>query len=220
MNTLGSANYKKLISLLVLRAAMYSGHRRIEAAAFHRLVYFVNALAPIQKIESETKQVAKADYGLFLPDYQRALDVLVGAGLVSIGDVAYGLKNGLFLGNYWISDDGLALAAEVESANHYFDNLALAINEIISALISLGVHNNNDAHRYDANFGQETIVSGKIVDFDQERAENFSIDAARFLLDEWLKKRVSLGEYREQLEGTAIKLYSNYLRYATEVING
>jgi hypothetical protein len=186
MNRESPKYYRRYWILSVLRAAMLSGAGTVSSDRFHRLVYFVNALLPAVGLDAETARVLKASYGPFFPEYQWDLDRLVGTGLVSVVDLRWVSSDQRFFGKYRITPDGINRAEKIAAATPFLSDVEYAISEIVSAFIATPDALSALATHIDANFGQDTIRDGQIVDFGEWQAENFSKNAAEFLLESWL----------------------------------
>lgn len=174
--------------LLVLRATCLSGSGTVASDFFHRLVYYVNALLPTVGLPAETARVMKASYGPFFPDYQWELDRLVGANLVEVADLAWISADQRFFGKYRITQAGQTLAEKLSQGTHGLSDIERAISEMVSAFLSTPGALSTLATKLDANFGQDTVRDGEIIDFGEWTNENHSRDAAEFLFQTWLSK--------------------------------
>lgn len=188
MNSATPSYYRRYWIVLLLRATTFSGVSTVPSDLFHRLVYFVNALMPAVGLQSETARVLKATYGPFFPDYQWDLDRLVGASLVHVVDFRSQTEETNFFGSYAISRSGVDFAEKIAMSSEFFSDVERAISEIVSAFVSTPRALSSLAPSFDANFGQDTIGPGCIIDFGEWSDDNYSSEAAQFLYDSWLAK--------------------------------
>ncbi|MBE3027931.1 hypothetical protein [Janthinobacterium sp. GW458P] len=178
--------------LLVLRATCLSGSGTVSSDFFHRLVYYVNALLPTVGLPAETARVMKASYGPFFPEYQWELDRLVGANLVEVADLAWISTDQRFFGKYRITQAGRTLAEKLSQGTTGLADIERAISEMVSAFLSTPGALSTLAAKLDANFGQDTVRDGEIIDFGEWTKENHSRDAAEFLFQTWLSKIIPI----------------------------
>jgi len=61
---------------------------------------------------------------------------------------------------------------------------------MVSAFLSSPAALSTLATKLDANFGQDTIREGEVIDFGEWSSENHSRDAAKFLFNNWLTRFV------------------------------
>jgi len=182
------SHFRRYWILLVLRATCLAGSGTVSSDFFHKLVYYVNALLPSVGLPSETARVMKASYGPFFPEYQWDLDRLVGAGLVEVADLQWISTDQRFFGKYRITRRGQVLAEHVASGTGGLADIERAISEMVSAFLSTPAALTTLAAKLDANFGQDTVREGQVIDFGEWSGENHSRDAAKFLFHNWLTR--------------------------------
>jgi hypothetical protein len=180
--------FRRYWILLVLRATCLAGSGTVSSDFFHKLVYYVNALLPSVGLPSETARVMKASYGPFFPEYQWDLDRLVGAKLVEVADMQWISADQRFFGKYRITPRGQTLAEQVSNGTMGLSDIECAISEMVSAFLSTPAALTTLAAKLDANFGQDTIREGEVIDFGEWSSENHSRDAAKFLFHQWLAR--------------------------------
>lgn len=172
--------------LLVLRATCMAGSGTVSSDFFHKLVYYVNALLPSVGLPSETARVMKASYGPFFPEYQWDLDRLVGINLVEVADLKWISTDQRFFGKYRVTPRGRLLAEQIAASTPGLSDIERAISEMVSAFLANPVALSTLAAKLDANFGQDTVRDGEVIDFGEWSQENHSRDAAEFLFQNWL----------------------------------
>ena len=183
-----TSHFRRYWILLVLRATCLAGSGTVSSDFFHKLVYYVNALLPSVGLPSETARVMKASYGPFFPEYQWDLDRLVGTRLVEVADLQWISADQRFFGKYRITRRGQALAERLANGTGGLTDIERAISEMVSAFLSTPAALTTLAAKLDANFGQDTIREGEVIDFGEWSGENHSRDAAKFLFHNWLTR--------------------------------
>lgn len=174
--------------LLVLRATCLAGSGTVSSDFFHKLVYYVNALLPSVGLQSETARVMKASYGPFFPEYQWDLDRLVGTSLAEVADLEWISSDQRFFGKYRITLRGRVLVEQMAASTSGLSDIERAISEMVSAFLANPAALSTLAAKLDANFGQDTVRDGEVIDFGEWGHENHSSDAAEFLFQNWLSK--------------------------------
>ena len=172
--------------LLILRATRLCGFSTVSSKTFHRLTLFANSLAPTNHIDAETAKVLKTDYGPYFPDYQSELDRLVGLQLIDAVDLEWESEDGRFSSKYRISDEGMIFLKTAIEKLTLIAQSERAVSETISAFTEYQIDKEKDSTSVDANYGQDTVQAGELVDYGEWLdAHNYAHEAAEFMAITW-----------------------------------
>lgn len=181
----------------------------IAGAQLHVLLYLANTLAPLLKITAARGRVLKRGNYPFYPDVQHEVDVLSYSGILIVERVQYG-RRGHLAAEYGLGRMGAHTLELLLAADPEMERLARLFRELLSACFGKFLATQVDIGPIDANYGNDSILPGEVVDFSEWTSENQNLAVARYLLNE-------LRALHPRAERDGIRLYCDYLDEALAV---
>lgn len=178
---LDPTSLSKARALLLVEAAELAGLTPIPLVQLHSLAYFASVLSPVWNLPPQKRTVVHQNGGPYYPDFQDAVDHLVGAGLVQVEDVEYYQdieKRWRLSGTFYLADivasrgitDRLRKFGDENDLSRFYVELANAYSNIPSDMRSKAFM--EDAI-YSRNVGEEVLI-----DFAEWKNANYSEQAA------------------------------------------
>jgi hypothetical protein len=173
------ATFRQLRLLALLDGAERIGATPLALRPLHVIAYFADALAPVWGLPIIDGQILKSTSPYF-PALQADLDRLVGAGLVSVTEVAYVLE-----GAHWTLNASYALHREfaervLEAARSFSHSRAEIkyVHEVVYATSGLGVEGLSAIGAVDATYGDPFVDVGGVIDVERDPGEGENPSAA------------------------------------------
>lgn len=179
----------------------------ITSPQFHVLLYLANTLAQLFDVVKIRGRVLKRGDYPFYPEAQSELDRLAFNGVLKIEKVDFGSR-GHMTAHYSITHTGqgifqsLQVIEEAQRTSRLFRELLCAsFGKFLSAQTAIGA--------IDANYGDNQVLPGEVVDFAEWSEENKNIEVAKYLIDR-------LRSLKPQVDRDGVRLYCAYLDQALE----
>ena len=168
--------------VLLLDAAEKTGLTPVPIIQLHTLAYLSNVLAPVWDFEPMDGKLLKRLTGPFYPRLQIDLDRLVGLGVVFISNINY-MKDekGRWRldGRYRLNRNFAECILDSIRSFPEEHRLILFIEELTMAFSMLPEKNIDNAMRQDAIYGDTNVDIDSVIDFDEWRKENFSLNVTK-----------------------------------------
>lgn len=199
----GESGLWKAWVLICIASASRMGLLPLSGPQLHVLLYLANTLAPFFQVMRIRGRVLKKGSAPFYPDVQPDIDRLAYSGILAIEKVEFGPR-GASVPYYVLGSRGRALALQLRELSPEAGRTSRLFDELISVCLGGFLVRKVDIGPIDANYGDDIILDGEVVDFAEWVDENKNMDAARYLLQE-------LRDLRPDLERDGIRLYCDYL---------
>lgn len=203
------ASLRRQVRLVtILDAAEKSGLTPLPILQLHTLAFLANTLAPVWDFEPVDGKVLKRRGGPFYPRLQTDLDLLVGQGIALISNINY-IKDekgkwrldGKYRLNRKFADrimDGIREFSEEHRLIRFIEELTMAFS-------LLPEENIDGAMEQDAIYGDKNVDIDNVIDFDEWKKENFTLNVTK-AFEEIAQKQSS-----KLLPGEKIQLYVDHL---------
>jgi hypothetical protein len=169
--------------VMLLDAADRVGMSPVRVRHLHALAYLSNVLAPVWKLDPLEGRVLKKSGGPFYPEFQRALDHLVGTGVTIISQVSHVFEEGAgwrLEGRYQLNPTfSRRIVAEID-AYSYERQVAVFVRELVYAASTLTDQEMTDAVSQDATYLDPIVSFDSVIDFAEWQQRNFSTNAANY----------------------------------------
>ena len=167
--------------LQILNAAEEAGLNPLPIIHLHTLAFLSNILSPVWSSTPLDGKVLKRQGGPFYPKLQADMDRLVGQGVAIISDMSHTqneegkwqLEGAYHLNREFadkILQEVLKFPDELEVVK-FIEELAIAFSMLSDDEICLSMSE-------DATYGDKNIDIDNVIDFDEWKKENFSVNAA------------------------------------------
>ncbi len=193
----------KVWSLLCLGASSQMGLNPIAGSQLHVLLYLANTLSPLFGVSPIRGRVLKRGKYPFYPDVQREIDRLAFSGVLKIEKVEYGSR-GHLAAHYGLGDKGDSITKKLIQFDPELQKTARLFRELVYASFGKFLGTHIDIGPIDANFGDDAILNGEVVDFSEWKNSNKNMAVARYLLDQ-------LRSLQPNSERDGVRLYCDYL---------
>jgi len=194
--------------VLILDAAEKTGLTPLPILQLHAFAFLANILSPVWDFEPIDGKLLKRRGGPFYPRLQMDLDRLVGQGIAIISNISYIRDES----GSWRLDGKYRLNRKLgdrilDSIRAFHDEHPLIrfIEELSMAFSLLQEEKIDHAMEQDATYGDRNIDIDNIIDFDEWKKENFSLNVTK-AFEEIAKKQSS-----KLLPAEKIQLYVDHL---------
>lgn len=173
---------KRQIRLIqILDASEKAGLTPLPILHLHILAFLSNTLSPVWEFSPLDGKVLKRQEGPFYPKLQADMDKLVGQGVAIVSGITH-VKNeagrwrleGKYRLNHEFADKILIAILKFPDeidVSLFLEELTMAFSILSDEEISLSMTE-------DATYGDKNIDTGNVIDFDEWKKENFSLNAA------------------------------------------
>lgn len=177
-----STSTRRAWILMLLYALERNLATPIEKSELHYIAYFANALSAVFGLEPNDGKILKATRGPLYTNLQWELDRLVFMNLASITEIKFGPEKGEFNARYELTESGLRVAQDIALSSKPSTLLADYLLELVSSFdrVDTSVPRTLD---FDANYSDHSVAAGEVIDFAEWSLENFSLDAARYIVE-------------------------------------
>lgn len=196
--------------LVCVAEAGKMGLTPIVSSKLHTFLYLANTLAELFGLSSVRGRILKHGSSPFFPDIQRLIDYLAFSGVLSINKVDYGPK-GYLSAHYSLGKSGREIYDSLLTHSDDARRTANLFRELIPACSNQVLAMRSDIGPIDANYGNDAVQEGEIVDFDEWSRDNNNMKLTNYLVDE-------IKALRPNKERDGVRLYCNYLSTAMELI--
>lgn len=200
----------KTWSLICIGEASRMGIAPLASSQLHVLLYLANTLASLFDIMRIRGRVLKRGEHPFYPDVQREVDKLAYSGVLSIEHVEYGPR-GHLTAHYDIAHYGVHIFEELLAHSKEAQRTSKLFRELLSACFSKFLGSRAAIGTIDANYGNNDVLEGEVVDFSEWNDENKNIEVAEYLIEQ-------LRTMRPHPERDGVRLYCDYLEKALAII--
>lgn len=194
--------------ILILDAAEKTGLTPLPILQLHTLAFLANILSPTWDFEPIEGKLLKRRGGPFYPRLQTDLDRLVGQGIALISNITY-IKNET---ERWRLDGKYRLNRKyadriLDSIREFPDEgrLIRFIEELTMAFSLLPEESIDRAMNQDATYGDQNVDIDYVIDFDEWKNENFSLNVTKKFEEIAQKQSLRL------LPAERIQLYLDHL---------
>lgn len=178
---LPDAGIWKAWSLICMTEASRMGLTPLASAQIHVLLYLANTLAPLFEVIPVRGRILKRGAYPFYPDVQRELDRLVFSGIFSIERVDFGPHRHL-AAHYGIGPHGLSVCKKLLAHSKDAERTARLFRELVMACFGKFLGSQTAIGPIDANYGNNDVLDGEVVDFSEWQDENKNMEVARYLV--------------------------------------
>lgn len=194
--------------LLLLQAADRAGLCPLDIRTLHGFAYLANVLAPVWDMPALDGKVLKRRGGLFYPDLQHDVDLMVGHGMVLVTDVGHALDaDGRWRleGCYRLHRSLATPSLEFLAGFHDEQRVDTFVTELAYALSALGELEFENALAEDATYGDPMVSDDNVLDFSEWALRNPSARAVSYF-DRFMPAKVPT------TKGEKLHLYVRHLR--------
>ncbi len=195
--------------LMCVAEADRLGFTPLASSQIHVLLYLANTLAPLFKVIRVRGRVLKRGPYPFYPEVQRELDRMAFRGVFSIDKVDFGPR-GHLAAHYSLGIQGRRIYTELVSHSAEARRTANLFAELACACFGKFLETESAIGPIDANYGNDDVLEGEVVDFSEWQDENKNMRVARYLMDQ-----LRLLQPNPQRDG--VRLYCEYLDKALEL---
>lgn len=204
--SLSEAGIWKAWALICMAEVSRMGFGPLASGQFHVLLYLANTLAPLFDVAPIRGRVLKRGKYPFYPDVQRELDLLVFNGIFSIERVDFGPHKHLSA-HYQLGPRSLAIMQRLLVNSKDAERTARLFRELVVASFGRFLGTKTAIGPIDANYGNNDVLEGEVVDFSEWQDKNKNVEVARYLVDRMRSLRPHMAR-----DGT--RLYCDYLEHA------
>lgn len=172
------------------------------AAQLHVLLYLANTLATFFDVTPIRGRVLKRGSLPFYPDIQTEIDRLAFCGVLKIEQVVYGPKNYL-AAFYNLGPSGKSIVVNF-SSDKEIQKLVRLFEELVSASANRFKTSRVEIGKIDANYADNTISEGEVVDFSEWKNVNHNQAVAKYMLEH-------LAKLSPNFQRDGVRLYCDYL---------
>ncbi len=194
--------------LLLLQAADKAGLCPLDIRTLHGFAYLANVLAPVWDMPALDGKVLKRRGGVFYPDLQHDVDLMVGHGVLLISDVAHALDaDGRWRleGRYRLHREFATPPLEFLSRFQDQQRVDTFVTELAYALSALGELEFESAFAEDATYGDPTVSDDNVLDFSEWALRNPTARAVAYF-DRFMPAKAPA------TKGEKLHLYVRHLR--------
>jgi len=207
-SSLSAAGIWKAWALICVSEASRMGLAPLAAGQVHVLLYLANTLAPLFDVVRVRGRILKRGNYPFYPDVQPELDRLAFSGILTIERVDFGPRNQL-AAHYGLGPGGLDVYEKLLAQSKEAARTAGLFRELVSTCFGKFLGTETAIGPIDANYGNNQVLDGEVVDFSEWQDENKNIHVARYLIEQ-------LREMQPQVRRDGVRLYCDYLDKALE----
>jgi len=206
---LADAGIWKAWALICIAEASRMGVAPLASAQVHVLLYLANTLAPLFEVIRVRGRILKRGAYPFYPDVQRELDRLAFSGVLSIERVDFGSR-GHLAAHYGLGPRGSAVCAALLAQSKEAERTARLFRELVVACFGKFLGTQTAIGFIDANYGDDNVMEGEVVDFSEWQDENKNMEVASYLLDK-------MRALRPHADRDGMRLYCDYLDQALAI---
>ncbi|CAB1058850.1 hypothetical protein D1BOALGB6SA_3608 [Olavius sp. associated proteobacterium Delta 1] len=169
--------------LILLDGAEHAGLIPMGIIPFHGFEYLANVMAPVWDMPALNGKILKRKGGPFYPTLQRDLDRLVGLGMVQISNVTHvqdSPKKWRLEGKYRLNRSMAQPAIDYLHKLPDEERFSSFVSELAYAISALGEDELERAFVEDATYSDPETSDNNVVDFDEWRRRNPSVNAANY----------------------------------------
>jgi len=196
----------KAWALICLSEASRMGLAPLAAAQVHVLLYLANTLAPLFEVVRVRGRILKRGPYPFYPDVQRELDRLAFSGILTIERVDFGPR-GHLAAHYGLGPHGSSACTALLTQSKEAERTARMFRELVTACFGKFLGTQTAIGPIDANYGDDDVLDGEVVDFSEWQDENKNMEVARYLVDK-------MRALRPHADRDGMRLYCDYLDHA------
>jgi len=175
----------------------------VSATQLHVTLYLANTLASLFHVHRVRGRVLKRGEFPFYPDVQREIDQLAFNGVLKIDHVDFGAK-GHMTPHLGLGPKGLEIYRMLLDVSPDASRVARLFRELVSACFGKFLAANAAIGPIDANYGNNFVLEGEVVDFSEWSDENKNMEVAQYLLNR-------LKAMRPHADRDGVRLYCDYL---------
>lgn len=207
--SLPDAGIWKAWALICIAEASRMGFVPIAAAQIHVLLYLANTLASLFDVVRVRGRILKRGNYPFYPDIQPELDRLAFSGILSIERVDFG-PQGHLSAHYSLGLNGMAVYENLLIHSKDANRIAKLFRELVSTCFGKFLGTQTAIGPIDANYGNNEILDGEVIDFSEWQDDNKNIQVARYLIEQ-------LRSMQPNTRRDGVRLYCDYLDKALAV---
>lgn len=208
-NQLLCAEIWKTWALICVSEASRLGVTPLAASQLHVLLYLANTLAPLFEVVRIRGRILKLGDYPFYPDVQPELDRLAFSGILSIERVDYGPR-GHIAAHYGVGSNGAIIVNELLTRSREAERTAKLFRELVLSCFGKFLGTEAAIGPIDANYGDDKVLDGQVVDFSEWEDDNKNIQVAHYLIDQ-------LRSMHPNVRRDGVRLYCDYLDKALEI---
>ncbi|WP_025041868.1 hypothetical protein [Nitrosospira briensis] len=199
----------KAWALICLAEASRMGFAPLASTQIHVLLYLANTLAPLFEVAPVRGRILKRGAYPFYPDVQRELDRLAFSGIFFIERVDFGPHRHL-TAHYGLGPRGSSVCTALVAHSKEAERTARLFRELVSACFGKFIGTQTAIGSIDANYGNDDVLEGEVVDFSEWQDENKNMEVARYLVDK-------MRALRPHADRDGMRLYCDYLDQALAI---
>ncbi len=209
-NQLQCAGIWKTWVLICVSEASRLGVTPLATAQLHVLLYLANTLAPLFDVVRVRGRILKLGDYPFYPDVQPEIDRLAFSGILSIDRVDFGPR-GHLAAHYMVGSKGEIAVKELLAHSREAERTAKLFRELVLSCFGKFLGTKTAIGPIDANYGDNQVLDGQVVDFSEWEDDNKNIHVARYLIDQ-------LRSMHPNTRRDGVRLYCDYLDKALEIV--
>lgn len=200
----------KAWALICVTEASRMGLVPLAAAQIHVLLYLSNTLAPLFDVVRVRGRILKRGKYPFYPDVQPELDRLAFSGILSIDRVDFGPR-GHLSAHYSLGPNGMAVYENLLAHSKEAERTAKLFRELVSSCFGKFLGTETAIGPIDANYGDNEVLDGEVIDFSEWQDDNKNIQVAHYLIDQ-------LRNMQPNIRRDGVILYCDYLDKALAIV--
>ncbi|WP_175947107.1 hypothetical protein [Burkholderia pyrrocinia] len=208
-SSLANAGTWKAWSLICVAEASRIGVAPLSTMHLHVLLYLANTLASLFDLSRIRGRILKRGAHPFFPDVQAEIDRMAFSGVLIIEHVDFGPK-GHLSAHYNLGKDGARIYTQLIDQSLDSRRVSKLFRELVTACFGKFLGANGAIGPIDANYGNNSVIEGEVVDFSEWTDENNNLRVANYLIDK-------LKALRPDAERDGVRLYCEYLDKALAI---